>query len=195
MKEVPRIIERQIPMLTHLQISEALRYCIGEILPNKVLEFQKKKLEELCKFVATYSTVPANMNYFGTKIRNIGNELYKNCAGCTTFVFGRDYAPNMSRDQAMGLTMMDKLQIADLKKGAIPDSIFEYMIEKLDDIREEKAIDNETAGNDFAGLLDKADKISDGTPRHRKGGGDGARGGDNYYDEYGMEDYGDEMMM
>ena len=107
--------------------------------------------------MATYATVPANMNFFGTKIRNIGSELWKNDAGCTSFVFGRDYAPNMSRDQAMGLTMMDKLQIADLKKGAIPDSIFEHMIDKLDDIREEKAISNETAGNDFAELLNKAD--------------------------------------
>ena len=31
------------------------------------------------------------------------------------------------------------------------------MIEKLDDIRQEKAWDNETAGNDFAALLEKTD--------------------------------------
>jgi len=47
LKELPRIVERQIPILTHFQICEGFREVLGETLPNKILDFEKQKFGEL----------------------------------------------------------------------------------------------------------------------------------------------------
>lgn len=50
-KDVPRFLERQLPLFMHIEISTALRAVLNETLPNKVLDFEKEKLKEIHKFV------------------------------------------------------------------------------------------------------------------------------------------------
>ena len=39
LQELPRVVERQMPMLTHFQISEALHEVLADYFPTKVKEF------------------------------------------------------------------------------------------------------------------------------------------------------------
>ena len=50
LKIMPKMIETTIPLLTHYQISEALRSTLIDISPIKVRDWEVKKLEELTLF-------------------------------------------------------------------------------------------------------------------------------------------------
>lgn len=41
LKELPKAVERAVPMLIHFQICEAFRKVIPEAFPNKMLDFEK----------------------------------------------------------------------------------------------------------------------------------------------------------
>jgi len=51
LKDIPRFIERSMPLYIHFEISTAMRSVLGDTLPNKILDFEKSKLKELLKFI------------------------------------------------------------------------------------------------------------------------------------------------
>lgn len=51
LKDLPRFMERSMPMFMHFEICEALRKVLSDTHPTKVLEFEKTKLTELDNFV------------------------------------------------------------------------------------------------------------------------------------------------
>ena len=69
MAELPKFIERQIPMLTHFQLCEGLKAVVGGTHPTKVLEFEKKKLDELDSFYKNHMTDDTNLKVFGQRLR------------------------------------------------------------------------------------------------------------------------------
>ena len=53
-KDLPRMVERTLPILTHFQICEAMRHALGDLVPKKLGEFERAKLLELQKFNTRY---------------------------------------------------------------------------------------------------------------------------------------------
>ena len=51
LKDLPKFIERSIPIYMHFEISNAMRKVLGDTLPNKVLDFENSKLHEIQKFM------------------------------------------------------------------------------------------------------------------------------------------------
>lgn len=56
-------------MLTHFQISEGLRAVLMDTHPAKVLDFEKKKLDELDSFYKNNMTEESNLKVLGTRLR------------------------------------------------------------------------------------------------------------------------------
>ena len=96
MKDLPRFLERQLPMLMHFEISTALRKVLGETLPSQVTEFEKSKLRELDRFMEMYKTSSPNLKAFTARINVIAKELLKSDRGMVPFALGKDYSPDMS---------------------------------------------------------------------------------------------------
>ena len=47
LKDLPKFIERSLPMYMHFEISNAMRKVLGDTFPNKVLNFENAKLKEI----------------------------------------------------------------------------------------------------------------------------------------------------
>ena len=75
LKDLPRIIERQMPMLIHFQICEGLQSVLGDVLPTKVMEFERKKFDEIQDFCMRFRTIPPNITVFAGRIKLLAEQL------------------------------------------------------------------------------------------------------------------------
>lgn len=98
LKELPKFIERQVPLLTHFQIVEALNLTIKQIMPVEVDEFSKNKLTELVDFQNKYGLSTPNLNALAQRLRLISRTLKIKNQGMTPFTFGCDFRPDMMHD-------------------------------------------------------------------------------------------------
>ena len=73
----------------------------------------------------------------------------------TPFVFGRDYRPDMMNDEANIFSQMDKFSIGMIVKNNQIESIFEFWLTRIYEIRSDKNWQNFKVGKDFADLLIK----------------------------------------
>ena len=46
-KDLPRFIERSIPLMIHFQLCEGLRNTLDDVVPKRLSQFEKTKLKEL----------------------------------------------------------------------------------------------------------------------------------------------------
>ena len=153
------MIETTIPLLTHFQISEALRATLYDVTPIKVRDWEVRKLEELTMFINKYQTSKPNLNALAMRIKLISRYLYTNGNGMVNFQFGKDYRPEMPKDQVNTLSKMDQFMISEQVRNFTEDSIMENMIDKLKDIQKNQTLSNYDVGNGFAELLIKKPEV------------------------------------
>ena len=117
LKDLPKFIERSIPIYMHFEISNAMRKVLGDTLPNKVLDFENAKLRELTKFLTIQQTATPNLKAFACRLNIVAKECEKQNRGMTPFVLGKDFSPDMNHEQSVMLSVFEKLAISDqLKK-------------------------------------------------------------------------------
>ena len=115
-REIPKIIERTIPMVTHFQIVEALQEVVGDDYPNKLMYYDKLKLDELIQFEKRYKVHPANLKLYQARVKLYATYLDKTEKGTCNFMFGKDFNPLMVSKQGEELTVFEKLNISDRLK-------------------------------------------------------------------------------
>lgn len=111
-KEIPKTIENAVPLLVHFQISEALHSVLNDILPNKVLEYDMKKLKEITEFNQTYAQTDANLKALSSRLRLASKYFMRQEKGIVPFVYGKDYRPDMLHDQATQLSQIDRISLS-----------------------------------------------------------------------------------
>ena len=181
LKIIPKMIETSIPLLTHFQISEALRSTLSDISPIKVRDWEVSKLEELILFINKYQTQKPNLNALAMRLKLISRYVYTNLNGMVNFQFGKDYRPEMPKDQVNTLSKMDQFMISEQVRNFTEDSIMENLIDKLKDIQKNKTWSNYEVGNGFAELLIKEPQVIYMQPEVRD---DDDSSDDNDYEEY-----------
>ena len=183
-KDMPTVVERQLPTLIHFQVCEGLRKTIGEIMPQKVIAYEKYKLKEFIDFNAKFGNIAPNLEKLGQRIRLISKYALNTDKGMVPFVFGKDFTPNMPHDQASVLSGIDRMAFQYYNKTQNGDpTIFEAMYRQLQKIKQKKLWTNLDVGESFADLLVKEPEppvVIMQQPQY------------DYYDEYGPEDYGHE---
>ena len=66
--ECPKVIERQIPLMIHFQISESLRKVFHDIVPAKIQKFENDKLQELLHYSRKCAKLEGNIKSFASRI-------------------------------------------------------------------------------------------------------------------------------
>lgn len=126
-----------------------------------MLKFEKKKFDEIQDFCNRFRTLAPNLLTFAARIKLMAESLERNDKGCIGFVYGKDYHPSMTRKQGEEYTMFEKLHITDRLKAVHKDtSVFENLLQKLDEIKATKDWSYKETGENFALLLDP-DKAMD----------------------------------
>ena len=97
-KDLPKFVERTIPLLTHFQVCEGLQKTLFDVVPYRVMNFGKTKLAELVDFNQNYLALEPNLSAFGSRIRLKSRALAAKAKGVVPFVFGQDYKPDMMHD-------------------------------------------------------------------------------------------------
>ena len=98
LKKLPKVIESQIPLLTHFQISEALRATIGDIAPMSIRDWELDKLKEIVDFQTKYAQKKPDLSALSMRLKLISRQLLQDGNGMAPFVLGKDYKPDMPRD-------------------------------------------------------------------------------------------------
>ena len=158
LKNVPRVIERIVPLMTHFQICEALRKTLSDVCPTKIKEFESFKLNELNHFMSINAEKETNMQLFGARIKTLASAIQNLDGGMLPLVMGKDVFPGQTKEAATSLNVFEKLAINDrLKKQALEceESTYESIMEKLQEIQKEKQWSKDEVGKQFASLLTK----------------------------------------
>ena len=74
LKDLPKLIERSIPVYMHFEISNAMRKVLGDTLPNKVLDFENSKLHELEKFLTIQKGTTPNLKALACRLDIVAKE-------------------------------------------------------------------------------------------------------------------------
>ena len=99
-RDVPKIIESAVPLMIHFQVSEALRSVLGEYVPNNLIQYEKKKLEELVEFAQENNGVEPNLKTLSCRLRVISRMIWQSGEGMAPFIMGKHYRPDMKTDEA-----------------------------------------------------------------------------------------------
>ena len=99
-KELPRVIERSLPILMHFHVCEGLKATIGDIYPRKLQRFEVEKLNQIMDFHQQYSATEPNLKALSSRLRITGSYLKRAGKGMQPFVYGRDFNPSMKNDEA-----------------------------------------------------------------------------------------------
>ena len=93
---IKHFIERDLPVLTHMQMCEGLSQVSGRFLPE-LREFEMKKLKELNAYSANARGAPCNTGDFIKRIQAYAQFLEHKGQGVIPFEFGEDndYWPGM----------------------------------------------------------------------------------------------------
>ena len=99
--EESQFVERCIPMITHLQISEALQAVFQgeEQFQKQLLDFENKKVKELHEFYIFNNGKATNLRALKNRVLFMMRNFYKECKGVYSFNFGRDYRPEMPDEE------------------------------------------------------------------------------------------------
>ena len=91
-------IERCIPMLIHLQISEAFQHIFDskEDYQRVLLDYENKKVKEIHEYILTSHDKPSNLNSFKNRLLYLFRLFTKEQKGALPFTYGRDYRPDLT---------------------------------------------------------------------------------------------------
>ena len=126
---------------------------VGDDYPNKLMYFDKLKLDELIQFEKRYNVHPPNLKLFQSRVKLFATYLDKTERGVCNFMFGKDYNPLMLSGQSTELTMLEKINLSDRLKLKKQKSILEVLNSKLNYIMIKKAWTMEETGENLALLL------------------------------------------
>ena len=74
-RDVPKVIESVVPLMIHFQVTEALRSTLGEYVPNNLIQYEKKKLDELVEFAQNNHGIEPNLKTLSCRLRVISRML------------------------------------------------------------------------------------------------------------------------
>lgn len=97
MKETRGFIERQLPVLVHLQVTEALHENTLGI--NNIRDFEKTRLNDLMNYARENEIAEANIGKLKAKLMQFCEVMLYQGKGVAPFIFGkgRDYWPMEDR--------------------------------------------------------------------------------------------------
>ena len=99
-------VERELPLLTHLQLCEGLNVVHGHFL-DELKEFELSKLTEINTYNERFRGVECDIGDFSQRIRMYSAFMQDVNKGVAPFKFGErnDYWPNMAINEPIKLTI------------------------------------------------------------------------------------------
>ena len=91
-------LSKTLPVLIHLQISEALERTVGDDYKRKIYEYENDKTSEIDKYIKKHSSVKC-VKFMHEKLLTYIKFMAEHNKGAVTFTYGEDVHCDMSLDE------------------------------------------------------------------------------------------------